>query len=311
MKAKDIVLQVSEETAQIMEEISEQLLEGTEDRFYEIKDSLENVTAKIKELYDATSWWLGDVKKEENNNHEKALAKFEQAIQILESLKNEGELHTYDFKQKVEELSSVITTIYKLLNTIGNEMKKVSGLIDSANKETLESNKHIENKVEVIQANQEVYNGLIKSHKATLDDIKNEAELLRKLQKGNNNQIDNLCKEIDKLSLGLSDGIKEITTLFDSINKEVVKSNKYFDKEIERVQESQGTFLREYIERNEAGLLQVENKIDEASNVLCSLARQVESIVVQQNEILAKQSVIENEIKYTKLPFYKRWFRKG
>ena len=52
MKSNDIVFQVDSETAGIMEEISEQLFENTEECFDELSAELEKVSDIVSKLYD-------------------------------------------------------------------------------------------------------------------------------------------------------------------------------------------------------------------------------------------------------------------
>lgn len=49
----------------------------------------------------------------------------------------------------------------------------------------------------------------------------------------------------------------------------------------------------------------------ELSNKLEDIASSILQLTAKQDEISSKQSDIEKELQYLKLPFYKRWFKKG
>ncbi len=50
MQTKDVILQVSEETAEVMEEISDQLLDESKARFDEIADAIKDAAGKFELL---------------------------------------------------------------------------------------------------------------------------------------------------------------------------------------------------------------------------------------------------------------------
>jgi len=76
MQSKDIILQVSEETAEVMEEISEQLFDESEARFDEIVEAIGDSIKKIEKLYSDFTRYAGETDKKLFSNQTDVLNRF-------------------------------------------------------------------------------------------------------------------------------------------------------------------------------------------------------------------------------------------
>lgn len=305
MKSNDIVLQVSEETAEVMNNITETLFEDTENRFDEVVEAIGKSIDKIEEIYSrfagyADDKFAGYTEKADSNKTE-ILIEIEVVKEILDDFKKNSEEKLGENETKSNRLIEIVTDI--------------SQLIQMVSKEFSESYKNT------------------KEYEASLQKtVKELSENLTEIQKQQTNIIneiraDDNGEKMTTLANKLTEIEREIFSTKDTANS-IAEALRNCDPVIENILISVGSLLKhdkDQFERREEELQKIDalckqeegsakimlEKIGDALTCLNTLSSSIQEITEKQMQLCEKQDKLEKDVKYLKLPFFKRWFTKG
>ena len=143
------------------------------------------------------------------------------------------------------------------------------------------------------------------------DNFKNRTdEVFNKIDEKTNRLIENMAdasKNIQVVSdsvLESSKSEKEFeTTLLQTVNSLQENNEKILD-----VSQKNAQGIDEVVKRGEENSTIILGKIEDVMNCLNVLSNTVQVVSDRQNELCEKQSALEKDVKYLKLPFFKRWF---
>lgn len=232
MQKENIVFQVSEETAGIMEEISEQLYEENQNRFDEVSEGIEENLKKIERLYEDFSIFVKKSDVSEKNSREH----IEKQIGIvLESIAN----YTTQNTESSKDLGSKSECIIDIVKVIGKDLQDGNSSIK-------------------------------------------ESSLLLK----------SCCENIEKIN----------------------ESQRYVcdnDEKILQAEKNNLELTKQVYEHNEMMTKEILEEFEKVSKRLEDISMIINNVVEKQEELSKKQDEIEKDVKYMKLPFYKKWFSKG
>lgn len=122
MTSKDVILQVADETAEIMEEISEQLFDETDARFDEIAEAIAKSVTKIEKLYVDFTGYTEAYDKKAKDNQAEIISKFKGLQDGLVGLKDESKEDYNRVEEKVTRLITITSELPALIKTISKEV---------------------------------------------------------------------------------------------------------------------------------------------------------------------------------------------
>ena len=118
MQSKDIVMQVSEETAEVMEEISEQLFEESDARFDEIVEAIEEAVKKVENLYVEFTGYTGNSSKQVAANQNELIDKFTAVLDAIGAFRKDTNDQAGQVSEKTERLLSIMADVPQLIQDI-------------------------------------------------------------------------------------------------------------------------------------------------------------------------------------------------
>lgn len=301
MQSKDVILQVSDETAEVMEEISEQLFNETDARFDVIDKAIAESVKKIEKLHADFTGYSEASDKRFNDNQVEVVSKLKELQDDLAGFKNKSEeAHT-----RVEEKSTQLITITSELPAL---IKIISEEVDTVYQYSKDSDKVIIDDMRVISENilkvQEELTAITK--KINEDDIGEKLNILFEKISETKNNI-----QTETIAIGrISETLARCSFVLERIASDMNNYQNDMDK-ILVAEEVNADSVRKLAEQNGENSTELIAKLSEVLDFLGKLSTSVQSTAEQQAEFSTKQSRLEEDIKYLKLPFYKRWFMKG
>ena len=131
MQSKDIILQVADETAEVMEEISEQLFDETDARFDEVIKHLEKLCSDF-------TGYAGKSDQQTQANQTEVLQKFEPVLEALSKLDADGSGQAVELKAKSDSIIAVLNEISQLLQGLSEDVLSTSGKCNSISEQLRE-----------------------------------------------------------------------------------------------------------------------------------------------------------------------------
>lgn len=229
MQAKDIIMQVSEETAGVMEELSDQFLEESTAHFNEIMKAINDIDNKFENLSTKFSGFIGDSSRQIMSNQTEITNKFSSVFDVIEKCRTDIERRATQTTQKTEHLITIMDNVPKLIHAIEHNIS------------------------ESAEAGKEFNSTLFQ----VMKDLQSNDENFLKIGREHSNIIDELGKQSKENFSSILEKIDGIEICFDT------------------------------------------------------LSHSMQAIIEKQNELYEKQMELDKNIKYLKLPLFKRWFSKG
>lgn len=124
MQSKDVVLQVADETAEVMEEISEQLFDETDARFDEVIECIEKFCSDFAE-------YTNRANKQAKANQEEVLGKIEPVLAALEKLNSDSNGQAAGLHTKSDHILSALSEITQLLQDLSKDASSASDKCNS------------------------------------------------------------------------------------------------------------------------------------------------------------------------------------
>lgn len=199
MKSKNIVMQVSEETAGVMEEIAEQLLE------------------------------------ESTSNQEKLMDKLATVLDAIEIFRKDIDEQTLQSNKKVDCLIELMADVMDKLNVDDNHEKLVSvlGKLSDIEKEILQAKADISNISDTVHN----YNELIEGLRSSVKGLQENSENIFHVNGENAKKIDEFGKQTDENSKVMFEKVGDILTCLDTLSHSVQtiseKQNELCEKQAE------------------------------------------------------------------------------
>ncbi len=301
MQAKDIVMQVSEETAEVMEEISEQLLEESEARFDEVVEAIEEAVKKVESLYAEFTGYAGNSNKQLTSNQAELMDKFGTVLDAIGVFRKEIGEQTVQSNEKVDRLIVIMADVPQLVQAVSNSISESADARGKFEATLLEDVKGLaQSLVELQKLQSDVVD------KLNADD--SQEKLISAL-----NKLTDIEKEIlqTKDAIGnVSDTLRNCSTLIEQLLSSV-KGLQENDEKILNVGEENTKKADELGKQTEETSKLLFEKMGDILIYLDTLSHSVQTISKKQNELCEKQAELDKDVKYLKLPFFKRWFTKG
>lgn len=280
MATKDVVFQVSQETADVMEEISEQLFDETQARFDEIVEAIEESVRKIGELYETLMDHVGNSGQQAVSNQETLLCQFGSVLDALRAFREDVQGNNRQTEAQTQRLLEMLAEVPQLIHGVS---VRVSEAAETAN--TMETT-------------------LLQAVGALAEDLKRlhelDADIARKLKE--NDSREQMAATQSKLS-AIEGEIKENSATLSHCNR-LIDQILDCSKNLLVAHEKTADQLQGLTEENRHSTKALMDKLSE-------LSASLETLSQRQLEIMNKQSKMEQDIQYLKLPFFKRWFKKG
>lgn len=301
MQSKDIVMQVSEETAEVMEEISEQLLEESEARFDEVVEAIEEAVKKVESLYTEFIGYAGNSNKQLTSNQAELMEKFAAVLDAIGVFRKDVGEQTVQSNEKVDRLIAIMADVPQLIQTVSNSIS-----------ESADARSEFE--TTLLQAVKGLAQSLVELQKIQSDvmDKLNSDDSQEKLISAQNKLAD-IEKEILQTKdaiRNVSDSLRNCSTLIEQLLSSV-KGLQENDEKILNVGGENSKKADELGKQAEETSKLLFEKMGDILICLDTLSHSVQAISEKQDELCEKQAKLDKDVKYLKLPFFKRWFTKG
>lgn len=301
MQSKDIILQVSEETAEVMEEISEQLFDESAARFDEVVEAIEEAVKKVESLYAEFTGYAGDSNKQVTTNQTKLMDEFSAVLDAIGVFRKDVGEQAGQSNEKTERLIAIMADVPQLIQSVSHSIS-----------ESDEAGKEFEAKL--LQA--------VKGLAESIVEIQNvQSDVLDKLNSDDSQQkltaTLNKLSEIEKEILQTKDAIGNASDTLLNCNaliEQLLSSARGLQENDEKILDVGGENSRKVDELGkqcEESTQLLLGKLGDVLTCLDTLSRSVQTISEKQNELCEKQEELDKDIKFLKLPFFKRWFAKG
>ena len=209
MQSKDIVMQVSEETAKVMEEISEQLLEESAD-LDEVVEAIEEAIKKVENLYTEFTGYVGNSNKQQTLNHTELMDNFTGLLDVIEMFRKD------DGEQAVQSNEKLDSTLNKLVG-IEKEIRQINDATGSI--------------YDTLQNHNEFNERLLSS----VNRLKENDEKILNVSGENGKKADELGKQTEENAKLLFEKMDDISTCLDAISRSVQtisqKQDELFEKQ--------------------------------------------------------------------------------
>lgn len=301
MQSNDIVMQVSEETAEVMEEISEQLMEESDARFDEVVEAIEEAVKKIESLYAEFTGYAGNSNKQLTSNQVELIEKFAAVLEAIRVFRKDVSEQTVQSNEKVDRLIVSMADIPQLIQTVSNSISESADARSEFEATLLQAVKGLaQSLIELQKIQSDVMD------KLNFDD--SQEKLISTL-----NKLSDIEKEIlqTKDAIGnVSDMLRNCSTLIEQLLSSV-KGLQETDEKILNVGGETSKKADELEKQTEETSRLLFEKMGDMLTCLDTLSHSVQAISEKQNELCEKQAELDKDVKYLKLPFFKRWFTKG
>lgn len=300
MKSKDVILQVAHETAEVMEEISEQLFDETDARFDEIAEAIAESAEKIENLYADFSEYTETSKKSEDNQGD-LISEFKGLKEDFETLKKENKKNVGKVEEKMTRLITDTSELPALIKDVSEQIGTTSQSSKEAEENIMEA---VGTLSESLLKIQEMQTSM--TEKMKKDDFREKLGILSEKLSETEKSIRTETATVGRMSETL-DGYGSVLDRLDSSMK-TAQNNA--DK-ILATEEANADSIKKLGERSVETSAELIGKLGEVLSCLDALSASVRSVAERQEEIHTKQDRLEADMEYLKLPFYKRWFSKG
>ena len=287
MQSKDIVMQVSEETAEVMEEISEQLFEESEARFDEVVEAIEEAVKKVEKLYTEFAGFAGNSNEQTTSNQAELIDRFAAILDAIGVFRKEVGEQAVHSNEKVACLVAIMTDVPQLIQTVSNNISESA-----------------EARTEFESALLQIVKGL--THSLT-EFQKTQSDVVDKLN--SDDSPEKLVSALEKLS-EVEKRILQTNDAIGTVSDTLRNCNELIERVLSSVkglQENDEKILNEWGENSKC----LFEKLGDILTCLDTLSHSVQAISEKQNELCEKQAELDKDVKYLKLPFFKRWFAKG
>ena len=296
MAGKDIIFQVSEETANVMDEISNLMYEEADEKFEEIKQVVTDAIRRIEDFEDAFEEYANKTKRNAINK-EDILGKFDEIKLNLDEVKRCNDEQFLELRNKEVDLSEVVDITRELVREIIESIKKVEGETLNTKEDIRENSEKISEKICLVEDSVKLLAEKIaaESVKNIIDELDNNFLSIKAKTTDCENKINEVS---DKLNGSVED-TKNMTVCINEYYRTI-------KEEQEVVLQKSNDLLLE--NQQIKGMI---SNLEEMMKTICSMTSSINQVAEIQKEIVAKQETIEKDINYLKLPFYKKWFMKG
>lgn len=294
MQSKDIVMQVSEETAEVMEEISEQLFEESEARFDEIVEAIGEAVKKIENLYTEFMGFTGNSSKLTESNQMEIIHKFTDVLNNIGEFKKDVEEQTVQSNEKIRRLITVMTDVPQLIQNVSNCINESETTREKFEDALFQS---VNSLVQNIAELQKIQCNIIDKLNADDSDEKLTSTL---------NKLSTLEKEIlqTKDDIGnVSNAVFNCSELIERILSAVT----YLQENDKNIIELGGENIKKVDKLDK----QIEDKVVLLLEKMADISTQIDALSHNVQYISKKQDELDKDVKYLKLPFFKKWFAKG
>ena len=296
MAGKDIIFQVSEETANVMDEISNLMYEEADEKFEEIKQVVTDAIRRIEDFEDAFEEFANKTKRNAINK-EDILGKFDEIKLNLDEVKRCNDEQFLELRNKEVDLSEVVDITRELVREIIESIKKMEGETLNTKEDIRENSEKISEKICLVEDSVKLLAEKIaaESVKNIIDELDNNFLSIKEKTTDCENKINEVS---DKLNGSVED-TKNMTVCINEYYRTI-------KEEQEVVLQKSNDLLLE--NQQIKGMI---SNLEEMMKTICSMTSSINQVAEIQKEIVAKQETIEKDINYLKLPFYKKWFMKG
>ena len=294
MQSKDIVMQVSEETAEVMEEISEQLFEESEARFDEIVEAIGEAVKKIENLYTEFMGFTGNSSKLTESNQMEIIHKFTDVLNNIGEFKKDVEEQTAQSNEKIRRLITVMTDVPQLIQNVSNCINESETTREKFEDALFQS---VNSLVQNIAELQKIQCNIIDKLNADDSDEKLTSTL---------NKLSTLEKEI----LQTKDDIGNVSNaLFNcsELIERILSAVTYLQENDKNIIELGGENIKKVDKLDK----QIEEKVVLLLEKMADISTQIDTLSHNVQDISKKQDELDKDVKYLKLPFFKKWFAKG
>ena len=301
MQSKDIVLQVSEETAEVMEEISEQLFDESEARFDEIVEAIEGAVKKVEGLYAEFTGYTANSNKQATANQNELIDKFVVVLDAIAAFRKDANDQAGQVSEKTERLLTIMADVPQLIQDILKSIADTSAEHKEFDATLL---KTVHSLAESLAELQKVQSGIANK----LDNDDSGEKLTSAL-----NKLSEIEKEIlqTQTAIGnVSETLRNCNSLIEQLLSSV-KDLQANDEKILGVDESNSKKVDDLGKHTEETSKLLLDKMGDILSCLDTLSCSIQSVSEKQGELCEKQAELEKDVKYLKLPFFKRWFTKG
>ena len=297
MQSKDIVMQVSEETSEVMKEI----MEESDARFNEVVEAIEKSIKKVESLYAEFTGYAGNSNKQLTSNQAELIEKVATVLNAIKVFRKDVGEQTVQSNEKVDRLIVSMADIPQLIQTVSNSITESADARSEFEATLLEVVKGLaQNLVEL----QKLHSGVM--DKLNADD--SQEKLVSAL-----NKLADIEKEILQTKDGVgnvADSLRNCSTLIEQLLSSV-KGLQENDEKILNVGGENTKKADELGKQTEETSKLLFEKMGDILTCLDTLSHSVQAISEKQNELFEKQAELDKDVKYLKLPFFKRWFTKG
>lgn len=301
MQSKDIIMQVSEETAAVMEEISDLLLEETDARFDEVVKTIEEAVKKVEKLYSKFTSYAGNSNEQLTSNQAELMDKFAAVLDAVGMFRKDVGEQTVQSNEKVDRLITIMADVPQLVQAVSDSISESADARSEFEDALLQSVKGLAQSLAELQ---KIQSGVM--NKLNADD--SQEKLASAI-----NKLVNIEKEIlqTKDAIGnVSDTLRNCSALIEQLlsSVNVLQEN---DEKILNVGGENTKKADELGKQTEEASKLLYEKMGDILTCLDTLSHSVQAIIEKQNELCEKQAELDKDVKYLKLPFFKRWFTKG
>lgn len=301
MQSKSIIMQVSEETAEVMEGISGQLFEESEARFDEILEAVEGSIEKIENLYTDFTGYVGNYEKQATSNQMEVIGKFVIVSEALDSLKIDVREQAIQSNSKIECLIEIVADVHQLVKTVSQNISEVAESASTFEADLLQKIASLAEDLKLIQKFE-----LEITKKLDADDSDKKLTAIQERISGIEREI---TQNASALS-GVSDALNACNIIINQLLSSariLIDNDEKSNAAIERTAEGLNSLFKE----NEQSSTVMLEKMAEIVSRLDTVSHSIQRLSNQQIEIVERQAELDRDVQYLKLPFYKRWFTKG
>lgn len=286
MQSKDIILQVSEETAEVMEEISEQLFDESEARFDEIVEAIGDSIKKIEKLYSDFTGYAGKTDTTLSSNQTDVLNRFGDVLDALSDFKKYASEQSIKIEEKNDRLIEIVADVSQLIQAVSKIISESSETAKEVETTLLQAvNGLVENLMQIQKIQADIVDKLNSddSREKLTFTLNKLSEIEQEIQQ-TKDTLGNVSDTLHNGNTLIEQMLSSVKGLQENEERILVASRKNDDKVDELGKQSQ-----------ESSKLLLE-KVGDVLTCLETLSHTIKAVADKQAELE----------KYLKLPFFKR-----
>ena len=276
-------------------------VEESDARFDEVVEAIEKNLKKVESLYVEFTGYASNSNNQLTSNQVELIDKLSVVLDAIGVFKKDIGEQTAQSNEKVERLITIMVDLPQLVQAVSNGISKSADARGKFEATLLEDVKGLaQSLVELHKLQSDVVD------KLNADD--SQEKLISAL-----NKLTDIEKEIlqTKDAIGnVSDTLRNCSTLIEQLLSSV-KGLQENDEKILNVGEENTKKADELGKQTEETSKLLFEKMGDILIYLDTLSHSVQTISKKQNELCEKQAELDKDVKYLKLPFFKRWFTKG